>query len=277
MDDHKWAKVPHIPADAFLLDLEDSVPPRLKGPARDKAAEFLRQPDYFSQKPVLARPNHISTPWGREDLIALAEAGADCLAYPKISRPEELDEICEILAEHGAAPDIFAIVETAEAVLNVGAIAAHNRVVGLMFGPGDLSVDSGIPLFSGRGELNHALLYPKVKTVLAGASARVPIADIAFLADIRDADEAQAKYGASRQLGFTTGITFYPPHVPVINRVFGPTEKDVEEALEIIRAYENGLATGKPAVTLEDGRVLLVHDYEKAVDLRRRAEAIGLV
>ncbi|TQC42044.1 hypothetical protein EEB14_51110 [Rhodococcus sp. WS4] len=277
LDERKWAKVPDIPADSFMLDLEDSAPPASKDAARAKVAEYLVQPEYFRHKVTLARPNHISTPWGREDLAALGEAGVSCLAYPKISRAEELDEVLDILRGYGADPDIFAIVETAESVMNLAEIAAHPNVVGLMFGPGDLSVDSGIPLFSAPAELNAAMVYPKVKTVLAGAANNVLTADIAFLANIKDAAEAEVKYKASRALGFTTGITFYPPHVPIINRLFGPSEEQIAGALEDIDAYESALSEGRSAVTLDSGRVLLVHDYEKALTVRDRATAIGLI
>ncbi|MDQ7910841.1 CoA ester lyase [Phytohabitans sp. ZYX-F-186] len=276
MDDRKWAKVPDIPADSFMLDLEDSVSPALKEAARDKAVQYLAQPDYFQHKPVLARPNHLSTPWGKDDLVALAEAGVGCLAYPKVGTVEELDEVRAILNAHGADPDVFAIVETADGVLNAAAIARHPSVCGLMFGPGDLSVDSGITLLTAGGELNPALVAPKVHTVLAGAAAGVPTADIAYLTNIRDLDEARRKYQDSQLLGFTTGITFYPPHVPVVNAVFGPSEQEVARALEIVDAYEQVRSRGETAVTLADGRVLLVHDYEKALVVRARARAIGL-
>jgi hypothetical protein len=35
------------------------------------------------------------------------------------------------------------------------------------------------------------------------------------------------------------------------------------------------VAAGQPAVVLDDGQVLHVHDYEKALVLRERALAIG--
>lgn len=276
LDDRKWAKVPDLDADCIMVDLEDSVPVAGKDAARTKAAAYLRKPEFFGDKLVLARPNHLSTPWGRDDLAALGEAGVGCIAYPKVNTLRDIDEALAVLTEHGAAPDIFAIIETAGSVLNVASIAAHPRVKGLMFGPGDLSVDSGISLFGGSGELNDAFLFPKVATVLAGASAGVLTADIAFLRNIKDLDEAKAKYGRSRELGFTAGITFYPPHIPVVNSVFGPTRPQLEKAGTVIRAYEQAVAEGRPAVVLDDGQVLLVHDYEKALVLRERALAIGL-
>src|SRR5207248_2516288 len=83
MDERKWAKVPSIPADAFLLDIEDSVPPASKDAARARVAAYVRDPSYFDGRLVVARVNHLSTPWGRDDIDELAGAGVTCVAYPK--------------------------------------------------------------------------------------------------------------------------------------------------------------------------------------------------
>ena len=271
MDERKWAKIPDIPADCFMLDLEDSVPPAQKVDARARVVAALQDPAYFRGRVVMARPNDLSTPWGADDLVALAKAGVKTLAYPKISTLADLAEVQSILREEGADPDIFAIVETARAVANVEQIADADRVVGLMFGPGDLSADSGIPLFDDAGNLNPAMSYPRTRTVLAGAAASCVVAEIAFLENIRDLDEARIKYGRSRQTGFTAGITFYPPHVPVINEVHGTSAQQLEDAHFVIETYERAVGEGQAAVTTEDGRTLLVHDYDKALAVVAKA------
>lgn len=275
MDDRKWAKVPSIPADCFMLDLEDSVPPALKIAARDKVVAHVGRDDFFGDAVVMARPNHLSTPWGRDDLEALASAKAPLLACPKISTPQEIDDVLEITRRLGSDPDIFAIIETARSIEHVAAIAEHPNVVGLMFGPGDLSVDSGITLFDGHGDLNPAFLFPRVRTTLAASAAGKLSATIAFAADLKDLDEIRRRYTEAAQTGFTAGITFYPPHVGIVNDVFGPDPIEVARARTIVTAYEAGLANGDAATTLDDGTVLLVHDYEKALALAVRADAVG--
>ena len=75
----------------------------------------------------------------------------------------------------------------------------------------------------------------------------------------------------SRRIGFTAMSTFYPPHVDIINEVFSGTPDQVAKAEAIVEAYEVGLERGDPAVLSDEGEVLLVHDYEKAKRLLRRA------
>src|ERR1700694_2954867 len=83
MDSHKWDKIPGIDADVFMADMEDSVPPKLKEEAREKVLGLVRDPSYFGDKEFVCRPNNLFTPWGREDIEGLAEAGAPFLMYPK--------------------------------------------------------------------------------------------------------------------------------------------------------------------------------------------------
>jgi citrate lyase beta subunit len=274
LDEHKWQKIPSIPADVIFIDLEDSLPPARKDEGRARAVGVLGDVDFFGGRVVLSRPNALDTPWGRDDIQALAEGGSTCVALPKIHNVEEVIEAQELFRAAGADPDIFAIIETAQAVLEAGRIAAHDKVVALMFGAGDLTVDSGIPLLGPDKELNPAILPAKMQAVLAGAAYGRLTSDIAFLPDIRDLVEVRRRYQQSRQLGFTTGVTFYPPHVEIINEIFAPSPDDVEDAAMVIAEYEAALAAGNPAVTLATGRVLLVHDYDKALKVKQRTSAI---
>lgn len=263
MDDHKWAKLAAIPADMAFIDLEDSVPPERKSEARERVASTLHGDD-LGGKLALGRPNHLSTEWGRDDVIAFAEAGVDCLAYPKIESPEDLQDLIDLLDEHGSHPSIYAIIETAGSVVWLREIAAMPGVVALMSGPGDLSVDIGMPLYEEDGTLNHGFLFTKMFTVVTGTAFNLATVDIAYHKDLRDLDEVRRRMQQSRRLGFTSLSTFYPPHVNLINEVLAPGPEEVRVAQDIVERYEQALRDGAPAVLTEHGESLLVHDYEKA-------------
>lgn len=275
MDDRKWSKVPDIPADAFLVDLEDSVPPPLKDAARSKVLEYLSNPDYFGGRLLIARPNHLSTRWGRDDLAALGEAGVTCLAYPKCQSVDELLEVQSILRSHGADPDLFGVIETARSVLEVAGMAAIERVVAVGLGVGDLGAELGIPLYEDDGELNRLFLPAKVQVSLSAAAYGCLATDFTFAPDLRDLDDVRRRLVASRKLGFTTSATFYPPHVEVINEVFTPSSEALARADEVIGLYEAAVAAGSPAVSLDGGRALLVHDYDQALKVRARHAAVA--
>src|ERR1700735_4730793 len=89
LDDHKWSKVPNIPADAVLLDMEDSASPSRKLEARSKVIEYLHRPEFFGGRPVLPRVNSLGTPWGLDDLLAIAKTDAELVLYPKVRSADE--------------------------------------------------------------------------------------------------------------------------------------------------------------------------------------------
>ena len=271
MDDRKWAKLPGIPADMIFLDLEDSVAPEQKPEARQRALAALRDRSFAGSKLLLPRPNHLDTPWGHDDVVALAEAGAEVICYPKIRSVDDVSAVRELCARHGADPDIFAIVETAQAVVELRDIAAAPGVIGLMSGPGDISVDAGMALYEPDGLLNRGFLVTKTMTVLTGAAYGLATTDIAYAEDIRDYAEIRNRVEESHRLGFTAMTTFYPPHVDIINEVFTPGPEEVAEARRIVTAYEDLRGQGRAAALDQHGTPILVHEYDKARRLLARA------
>nr|WP_064569162.1 aldolase/citrate lyase family protein [Gordonia sp. LAM0048] len=264
MDDHKWSKVPSIAADMMMVDLEDSVPAPLKEAARERLVEVLRTPGSVGDKLVMARPNHLDSPWGRDDLIAIARAGARYVAYPKIEQVDDLIAAVDLLAQHGCRPVVFAIVETAAALLDIRDIARVPQVGALMFGSGDLSSDLGIPLLASTGDLNPTLTQMKSQAVLAAAANGLLISDTVYGPDLRDLDAFRERAVSSRDSGFTAFATFYPPHVDVINSVLTPGPAEVSAAQDLVLAYERLVDDGRPAAVDQHGRTILIHDYVKA-------------
>ena len=143
LDERKWAKVPDIAADAFILDLEDSVPLDRKVEARDKAVEFLARREYFNGAKIVARANSLDSPWGRDDLKAFAAAGADVVMYPKTNGPDDVAAVAEVLTAHGSDARLLVCIESARGVVEVERIFADERVVAAACGPGDLHCASG--------------------------------------------------------------------------------------------------------------------------------------
>src|SRR5580698_11449870 len=70
------AKARSLPADAIILDLEDSVAPEAKALAREQVAAAVREGG-FGRREVVIRINGVESPWGREDLAAAAAAAPD--------------------------------------------------------------------------------------------------------------------------------------------------------------------------------------------------------
>ena len=161
-NDRALEKANGLPADALILDLEDSVAPEAKAQARDKVIAAVKSGGYGTRE-VIIRVNAIETPWGADDLKAAAAAGPDAILVPKVSRPGDMVSAAKLLKAHGAPVDtrLWAMMETPLAILNVRDIAASRpmpmtRFSCLVLGTNDLL--EGIARPATRRPLRHRAL-----------------------------------------------------------------------------------------------------------------------
>lgn len=275
MDNHKWDKIPSIPADVFVADMEDTVPPKLKDKARDKVLELVKDPSYFGGREFICRPNNLSTPWGLDDVEALAEAHAPFIEYPMVRHAGELLEIKRIFERHGASTEIAVIIETPQAILHLEEIAACPMVGGLVFGPGDLAMETGISLLNGRLAFTEGMLYGRNKTLLAARAYGLEAIEGVWIDDPKDLDAVRQSVHMSKLFGFTGNIVFYPAWIPIINQLRTPSVEEIRWARRVVSSYDEGLENGKAAITL-DGKWLTIHQYTIAKELLKIASAVEL-
>jgi len=269
LEPRKWAKVPSLPCDAVLLDLEDSVPPDRKAEARKRVLQALDEVEQLGGRIPIPRVNGLDTPWGRDDLEALATRDVNLVCYPKVRTADELHEVCALLDASSTRTDLFVIVETAQAVLELEKLAQVPRVAGFVLGPYDLAVSAGWELFADGKLFADPYHYPKSKLVLVGASYGLPVFDTVFVPDLRDFSRVQVAARQARQLGFSGMVTFYPPHLALVNEVFTSSEEEIAAAQQIVASYENVLANGGAAAR-SGGQVLIVQDYKRALHVLGR-------
>ena len=121
-------------------DLEDAVSPDAKAEARAGAVAAV-QAGGFGGREVVIRANGLDTPWGADDLAAVAEAAPDAVLVPKISTPEDLSAVRTAL---GPGLPIWAMIETCAAMFRLDALGAESMNVGVeawVIGSNDLEID----------------------------------------------------------------------------------------------------------------------------------------
>ena len=153
------AKARSLPADAIIIDLEDSVAPDAKPAARALAVEAVRAGG-FGGREVVIRVNGAHTPWGREDLAAAIAAAPDAILLPKVDGPGAIMVAARALRESGAPEGtrLWAMMETPMAILSAGSIAAtaadpDSRLETLVMGLNDLAKETRARLTPGRPAL----------------------------------------------------------------------------------------------------------------------------
>ena len=244
-------KAKTIPADALILDLEDAVAPDAKPTAREQACAAVTGGGYGTRE-VTIRCNGLDTPWGADDLAAAAAAGPAAIVVPKVSGAAHLGAVTDALEKAGV-PDhtaIWPMIETPAAVFDVREIAAFPRVTALVLGTNDLAKELRAALLPGR-----AALVPHLATALLGArEAGVAALDGVFN-NTKDAEGFEAECVQGAQLGFDGKTLIHPSQVDVANRVWAPTEDEIEFAGRVIEAFDVAQREGAGVVTV-DGKMI---------------------
>ena len=254
-------KAKSIPADALILDLEDSVAPEGKSSARQQVCDAVRAGGY-GQRELAIRVNGIDSAWFLEDMAAAIAAAPDAIVVPKISSPDDLDAVARVLGQERASAKIrvWAMMETSLAVLEAGAIARAARVFpacrldALVIGANDLAKETRAVSEPGR-----AAFLPWLMTFVAAARAYdLDILDSAYN-DFRDADGFAAECRQARSLGFDGKTLIHPDQVAIANEALAPAADEVAWARRIVAAFETPETRGKGVISLDGRMVELLH------------------
>ena len=246
------AKARTLPCDGLILDLEDSVAPEAKEPARRAVVEAATAGG-FAPRELLVRVNARGTPWHREDLAALARVPLDGIVLPKVETPENVREAAGVLAASGAsaAPALWLTIETPRGVLAADLLAgAHPSVAGLVAGTSDLTKELRARHVPGREPLLHALSA----IVLAARAHSLPALDGVHLA-LEDEEGFAAACRQGRDLGFDGKTLIHPRTIEAANRAFAPDPSEVETARRILAAWNAARGEGR-GVAVHEGRLV---------------------
>ena len=260
-----------LAADGLILDLEDAVAPAAKVEARARVLEALAAGG-FGHREVAVRVNGLSTPWGADDVAAIARARPDALVLPKVESAAQVHAALAALAAAGAPARLalWCMIETPRGVLAVAEIAAASpRVSCLVAGTSDLVKDLGARHTPGRAEVLTSLAL----IVLAARAGGLAALDGVHL-DLADDAGFEASCRQGRDLGFDGKTLIHPKTIDVANRSFAPDAAELDEARRVIAAHAAAEAAGQGVVVV-DGRLVEALHVEAA---RRRvalAEAIA--
>jgi len=240
-------------ADIVMVDLEDAVAPDAKDSARAAVLDELRALNRTAPAArIHVRINSPRTRAGLADLQALtapeavAAARCDGLLLPKVESAVELRLVAEVLAEAGHPATLGALIETAEGLAQVHAIArAQPRLRFLMFGGADLAAELRVPLAWAP------LVHARAAVVHAAARAGLDVIDMPWI-DLHDDAGHAAEIEAALALGFTGKAAIHPKQVAAIHAALAPTAEAVAEARRVVAAWE---AAGRGVCTV-DGRLV---------------------
>ncbi len=249
-----------LPADAFVFDLEDSVPPAEKVNARAGVREYA--PKIVDNR-VWVRTNGLDSGLAQADLDAvIGVAGIAGIFLPKVETRAEVMRWETMIGaletsrgvETGAIKLVLSI-ESARGVLNAYDMSsAAERVVSLTFGgaqDGDLNADLGCAWSIDGPEMLHARSH----TLLAARAARFDTPLDGVFANVRDADGFERDTALSRRLGYRGRKLIHPSQIEPCNRLYRPSEAELDYYARVLEAFDQALAQGSASTTV-DGRMI---------------------
>ena len=237
-----------LPADSLILDLEDAVAPDQKAAAREQVLEAVNAGGY-GEREVVVRVNGFDTPWGRDDIVAFANAPIAALCLPKVESASEVNAVVQLLKQENSTLKLWLMAETPRGILNIDEICgADKRNEVIVMGTSDLAKELRVPHTPDRLGMQTSLQL----CVLAARAHGLDILDGVYL-DIKDEAGYAAACDQGVALGFDGKTLIHPSQIEPANKAFAPSADIIERAGRIVDAWQAAKAEGK-AVAVVDGK-----------------------
>ena len=265
-------KARELPADTLILDLEDAVAPEAKEEARAAILAAVKAGGY-GKREIVIRMNGLDTPWGHDDLKAIAGSGAHAVLAPKVAGPRDIERLDNLLKEAGAPDglDLWVMIETPIAILSIMEIAAASigsRLSVFVMGTNDLAKE-----YRARMTADRLAFQTALQLTVAASRAYGLVAIDGVYNDIKNEDGFRAECEQGRDLGFDGKTLIHPSQLEEANRIFAPSPHDVEQAVAVIEAFADPANAGKGVLKVNGKMTELLH-LEEARRIVAMDEAI---
>jgi len=254
-------KATNYQADVLVLDLEDSVPDKEKISSREIVKQGLR---YLKSREQVCymRINGFVTGLAFDDLESTICPELDGVILPKVETINDIKEL-DVLLTHLERKNNLEIgtiktpliLETAKAMRNAYEIAISTkriRNLALSAGPGGDANRAIGYIWSKEGK---ETLFLRSKSVLDARAAGIHYPMISSWWDIKDLEGLERDARLNRQIGFRGQVVIHPSHVPIVNKVFAPSNDEISYYKGLIKAIEAAKKKGTAAVVYKGDMV----------------------
>jgi citrate lyase subunit beta/citryl-CoA lyase len=260
--------------DAFVPDMEDSVPAAEKANARETVAKFLPKLAAHGGL-VIPRVNALDTDWFEPDVAAVIGPDIFGISIGKVRTAADISEISQALADHERRAGLIVghlkllpWIETAEAIVNCNAICrASERIVAVAFGGEDFTNDMGIERLADESQV----AYARQQLCVTARAAHVLALDTPYF-KLRDLDGLRLNAAHAKSIGFKGKFAIHPEQLDTLNECFSPSAAEIAHAERVVAAFDEAERRGRGSTSL-DGWVIDVPVVKRAralLELARR-------
>ena len=240
-------------SDVVILDLEDGTHANAKETARQALpACYARLSQAGKMTAVRVNGDLLTVAM---DLRAAVWPGLDLLVLPKVEHARDVQVVAQAVAalEHarGLVPGRVRFLLQIESVAALPRLhdiaAAHPRVMGMMLGSEDFSLDCGaLPT-------PDSLLMPSLQVLYAARAAGIqPIGFVASIANLGTVEAFREVLNRARDLGFRGAVVVHPKFVDAVNDCYTATAEQLAHAQAVVAAFEAADKAGRGAVRVGD-------------------------
>ncbi|MDV3146955.1 MAG: CoA ester lyase [Sweet potato little leaf phytoplasma] len=228
--------------DSVIFDLEDAIAIEEKDAARELTRNMISFLDYHRFNiETMVRINAFDTPFYQRDLEAMVtNEKLDAIRLPKVESKLEvlrvIKDIENIEAKYNKPSKIviFCAIESAKGVLNALEIASSSsRVVGIALG----GVDYMLNLQATKTINRHELFFARQMILHAARSVDIDAIDCIY-DNVSDLEGLEKEAILVKEMGFNGKSAIHPDRLPILNRIFQPSDKEIQEALKILTLYK---------------------------------------
>jgi citrate lyase subunit beta/citryl-CoA lyase len=280
--ERKLAKGRENPADALILDLEDSVSNDRQEIARDMVCDYLKANPDRSKQQLWVRVNPLDTDLALPDLAAVMPGAPDGIVLPKVYSAAEVDAMDKYLSalearegiEIGSTRIHCVATETAASLLTFHTYleGVTERLVAMTWGGEDLAAALGASdnRNPATGDYDDPYLMAKSLCLATARAIDVQPVGVVFV-DFRDLDGLEAECLRDRRAGFIGKIAIHPAQSEVINKAFTPSAEELAHARRVVDVFEQNPGLGTVGL---DGKMLDMPHLKQARNVLAMAEQI---
>lgn len=288
-EEGKIKKIPSLNVDCVILDCEDGVALNRKEEARMTITKMLDELQFGRTEPIV-RVNSVDSGLAEDDIKAVMEAKSlpPTWMIPKVDDPMHIQWFAEkvvsclenkkqrkkfnLIIFIESAIGMLSLPDICRRAVEISEMGAPFVLEGIVFGSDDYLANIG----GERTKDAKELLYARQKLVLVAKAFQLQAIDLVHI-DYKDTETLKEQSLEGARMGYTGKQVIHPIQVPIVQDAFSPSQKKVEWATELIKAFEDHQQSGKGVFTFRGNMIdmPLLRQAKNIVHLQQHVSASG--
>ncbi|MBR14321.1 MAG: CoA ester lyase [Acidimicrobiaceae bacterium] len=233
-------KFSKIQPDIAIIDLEDAVPDSEKQVARENLQKYAQEDK--TAVTTYVRVNALVSQHFEEDIRSIPPQIAG-IVIPKVNDASDIERATQAIERNSVSAKILVGIETVKGLMSVQDIFGTASVFAAYFGAEDYIHDLG----GLRTDGNNEVLFARTQIGISSRLFGVPVVD-QIVADFSNSERFMKEAQQAKSLGFTGKLCIHPSQVPLANQSFSSTPEEIQQAIELLKVYDEAVANGTASI-----------------------------